>query len=133
MNALRVYQGNPNLKAAGEKIPFTQEQFDELVKCAQDPIYFVENYVKIVTIDNGLQPMKLYDFQKRIIKGILIDSNRVASACARQMGKCEHPDTKLYIRNKKSQSVIEITIGNFHKWMEFREALSRFDNSTLRV
>ena len=120
MNALRVYQGNPNLKAAGEKIPFTQEQFDELVKCAQDPIYFVENYVKIVTVDDGLQPMQLFDFQKKIIKGILVDSNRVASACARQMGKCYAFDSAITLRSKASGKVVTMKGGDFHLWLEFR-------------
>lgn len=58
------YNGNPNLKAAGTPIEWQDWQIDEFIKCKQDPIYFIEHYIKIVTIDHGLQPMKMYDFQK---------------------------------------------------------------------
>lgn len=80
------YKGNPLIFGANQKREFTLEQAMEYAKCRLDPIYFIEKYVKIITIDHGLQPMKLYEFQKEIIRGIT-DSNRLISACARQMGK----------------------------------------------
>ena len=62
-----VYLGNPLLKKANTKIEFTEEQVIEFVKCAQDPVYFAKNYVQIVTLDKGLQPFKLYDFQEKLV------------------------------------------------------------------
>ena len=62
-----VYLGNPLLKKANTKIEFTQEQVLEFVKCQEDPVYFAKNYVKIVTLDKGLQPFKLYDFQEKLV------------------------------------------------------------------
>lgn len=82
-----VYNSNKNLKGANVPLQFTQEQALEWAKCALDPIYFIEKYIKVVTIDHGLQPMILYEFQKKIAQGILIETNRVISACARQLGK----------------------------------------------
>jgi hypothetical protein len=61
------YLGNPLLKKANISIEYTQEQIDEIIKCYDDPLYFAENYVQIVTIDKGLQPFKMYPFQKRMI------------------------------------------------------------------
>ena len=58
------YNSNSSLKAAGVKHSFTQEQVEEYVKCSQDPIYFIDNYWYIVTLDDGLQQFKLYDCQK---------------------------------------------------------------------
>ena len=52
------YHGNPNLKPIGYQHDFTKEEFEEFVKCEQDPIYFIENYCQIVTLDKGLQPFK---------------------------------------------------------------------------
>ena len=49
-----VYLGNPNLKKANTPIEFTQEQVLEFVKCKDDPVYFAKNYVKIVSLDEGL-------------------------------------------------------------------------------
>jgi len=62
-----VYLGNPLLKKANTAIEFTQENIEEYIKCKQDPVYFANNYVKIVTLDHGLQPFKTYDFQEKLI------------------------------------------------------------------
>ena len=57
------YLGNPNLKKANVAQNFTSEQVEEYVKCSSDPVYFIQNYVKIVSLDEGLIPFKMYDFQ----------------------------------------------------------------------
>ena len=62
-----AYLSNPNLKKIGVDIEFTQDQIQEYIKCAQDPIYFVKNYVKIVHVDKGLIPLDLYAYQERMI------------------------------------------------------------------
>ena len=85
-NNNKSYLGNPNLKGPGVKIEFTKEQVEEYVKCANDPIYFTKNYVKIVTLDKGLVPFQLYDYQEDIIDKI--HSNRyVIAKLPRQSGK----------------------------------------------
>ena len=63
-----VYLGNPLLKKANTPIEFTQDQIEEYIKCREDPVYFAQNYVQIVTLDHGLQPFKTYDFQEKLIK-----------------------------------------------------------------
>jgi len=62
-----VYLGNPLLKKANTPIEFTQEQILEFVKCKEDPVYFANNYVKIVTLDKGLQPFAMYPFQEKLV------------------------------------------------------------------
>ena len=47
------YLGNPNLKKAHSKSRFTKKQIEEVLKCLDNPKYFIENYLKIVTIDKG--------------------------------------------------------------------------------
>ena len=85
-NDNKSYLGNPNLKGPGVKIEFTKEQVEEYVKCANDPIYFTKNYVKIVTLDKGLVPFELYDYQKDIISKIH-DNRYVIAKLPRQSGK----------------------------------------------
>ena len=63
-----VYLGNPLLKKANTPIEFSQDQIVEFVKCKQDPVYFANNYVQIVTLDHGLQLFKPYDFQEKLIR-----------------------------------------------------------------
>ena len=62
-----VYLGNPNLKKANTAIEFTQEQILEFVKCKEDPVYFANNYIKIVSLDEGLTQFHPYHFQEKLI------------------------------------------------------------------
>ena len=82
----KQYLGNAQLKAAGVTLQFTKEQIEEYVKCAGDPIYFIESYCKIVTLDHGLQPFKLYDCQKKKVK-IIHENRKVILMEGRQQGK----------------------------------------------
>ena len=52
MASNKFYSGNPLLKKSRIQIPWTQEQVQEWLKCAQDPIYFAEKYIKIVHVDH---------------------------------------------------------------------------------
>ena len=63
-----VYLGNPNLKKANTPINFTQDQILEFVRCKEDPVYFAKKYIKIVSLDSGLVPFSLYDFQEKLIR-----------------------------------------------------------------
>jgi len=66
--AHEVYLGNPNLKKANTPIEFTQENIVEFLKCKDDPVYFARKYIQIVSLDKGLVPFSLYDFQEKLIK-----------------------------------------------------------------
>jgi len=61
------YKGNPNLKPAAIDHAYTEDEVKEFIKCEKNPAYFIENYVNIVSIDEGLIPFKLYDFQKEMV------------------------------------------------------------------
>ena len=80
------YLGNSRLKQIGYKIDYTPEQIQEIMKCSQDAIYFIENYCKIVSLDHGLVPFKLYECQKRKVRTIL-DNRKVILMEGRQQGK----------------------------------------------
>ncbi len=80
------YLGNPNLKPVGVQQQFTPDQVQEYIKCANDPVYFVEKYVKIVAVDKGLVPFEMYDFQKELI-GKLHGNRFVIGKLPRQVGK----------------------------------------------
>ena len=64
----QIYLGNPLLKKANVKIDFTPEQVKEFIKCKNDPIYFTKTYVQIVSLDEGLVPFKMWDFQEELIR-----------------------------------------------------------------
>jgi hypothetical protein len=63
-----IYLGNPNLKKANTPIQFSAEQIEEFLKCKNNPVYFAQKYVKIVSLDEGLVPFQPYKFQEKLIK-----------------------------------------------------------------
>tara|TARA_B100000497_G_scaffold18382_1_gene21823 strand:+ start:2594 stop:4222 length:1629 start_codon:yes stop_codon:yes gene_type:complete len=81
-----IYLNNPNLKAAGVQIDWTEEQAQEYVKCMEDPVYFVKKYVKIVNVDLGLVNFELYPFQEKMIESFT-DNRFTICKIGRQSGK----------------------------------------------
>lgn len=86
MSEKTSYLGNQNLKPANVPIQFTQEQVEEYIKCSQDPNYFIEKYIKIVNVDKGLVPFKMYEFQKNIVQTVH-DNRFTIAKLPRQSGK----------------------------------------------
>ena len=80
------YNGNPNLKQIGTQMSYTLEQVREITRCIQDPIYFIETYCQIVSLDRGLVPFKLYDCQKEKVN-IILNNRKVILMEGRQQGK----------------------------------------------
>lgn len=80
------YLGNPNVKAPHSNLEYTPEQLREYKKCMEDPIYFAETYVKIMSVDFGAIPFTLYGFQKEMVETF---KNNRFSICKlpRQCGK----------------------------------------------
>jgi hypothetical protein len=86
MAEVTSYMSNPNLKRAGVKIEWTQDQIKEYVKCSEDPVYFALNYIRIVNVDQGLVPFRMWDFQKHMLE--TFHKNRfVVCKMPRQVGK----------------------------------------------
>ena len=81
-----IYLGNPLLKKANVKIDFTKDQIQEYIKCKEDPVYFTKNYVQIVSLDEGLVPFKMWDFQEELIKKFHANRFNIAKL-PRQTGK----------------------------------------------
>lgn len=85
-NNLKGYNGNVLLKRSNQNIDWTQDLVSEYVKCSEDPIYFIETYMKIINVDKGLVSFKLYDYQKEMI--LQFKDNRFnIITTARQAGK----------------------------------------------
>ena len=81
-----VYLGNPNLKKANVQQNWTKEEVEEYAKCMKDPIYFIQEYIQIVNIDEGLVPFKMYDFQKEMV-GTFHNNRFTICKLPRQSGK----------------------------------------------
>ena len=116
------YLGNANLKPAGVGIEFTKDQVEEYMKCAQDPIYFIKKYVKVVSLDEGLVPFNLYDYQEEIVNAV--HNNRfVISKLPRQSGKSTTMISYILHYVLFNQSMTVAVLAN--KQSTAREILSR--------
>ena len=83
---METYLGNPNLKKANVAQEWTKEEVEEYTKCMNDPMYFIQTYIKIVSLDEGLVPFKLYDFQKEMV-GTFHNNRFTICKLPRQSGK----------------------------------------------
>lgn len=116
------YLGNHNLKAADVPVEFTEDQVQEYLKCASDPAYFIKNYIKIVSLDEGLVPFEMWDFQEEIIEKV--HNNRfVIAKLPRQTGKSTTMISYLLHYTLFNQSVSVAILAN--KLATARELLSR--------
>ena len=129
------YLGNPNLVKVGVKNEYTKDQIIEYQKCAKDPIYFMVNYIKIVSLDEGLVPFKMYGFQKKIVE--TIHNNRFTICkLPRQSGKSTttisyllhyalfNPNSNIALLANKSSTArdilsrLQLAYENLPKWMQ---------------
>ena len=135
LTAGQVYNKNNNLKAAGVQIQFTPHQVQEYIKCAQDPIYFIETYAKVVSLDKGIVPFKLYPYQKRIINAFH-NNRKIIAKIGRQLGKSaciaayfawyllfNDNKTAVILGNKQATAVeifsrTQFVIENTPKWLQ---------------
>ena len=130
-----AYLGNPNLKKVNTPVEFTKEQILEYQKCAGDPIYFMRNYIRIVSLDDGLVPFKMYPFQEHIVRTIH-DNRFTICKLPRQSGKSTttvsyllhyalfNPNSNIAILANKSSTArdilgrLQLGYENLPKWLQ---------------
>jgi len=86
MKLSQYYNNNPKVKAEGVTHQYTQQELKDFAKCIDDPCYFINNFVKVTSIDKGIVPFKMFPYQEKIVK--TINQNRF-TICKlfRQSGK----------------------------------------------
>lgn len=134
-----MYEGNPRLRATGEKVAMTPFEIEEYIKCKNDVMYFAENYFYVQTIDEGRKIVKLYDYQKMVLKSFVDTPNDCRHLCImmnRQSGKSmlasiflthyalfQKDDIILILANKEATAKdilqkIKMAISNLPLWLQ---------------
>ena len=129
------YLGNPNLKKTNTPVEFTEENIIEYRKCAEDPIYFISTYVQIVSLDHGLVPFNMYDFQKGMVAS-MHENRFTIYKLPRQSGKSTiiisyllhyalfNPNVNIAVLANKSNTArdilgrLQLAYENLPKWMQ---------------
>ena len=82
---LPFYEGRQYLRKGNIVFEYTDEEISELARCATDIVYFAEKYAVVMT-DNGIQQVKLRDYQKKMLRNFQHERFNIVLA-SRQMGK----------------------------------------------
>ena len=85
-----MFNGDKTLRGKDQAVNYTKEQINEIIKCQEDICYFAETYYNIITLDRGREKIKLWDFQKKLLKVFVEvpDGKRNVCVCSsRQIGK----------------------------------------------
>ena len=109
-----AYLSNPNLKRANTQIQWSEEQIIEFLKCKDDPVYFANSYLKIVSLDYGLVPFTLYPFQERLINNFHKHRFNICKM-PRQVGKCFSINTIVKVKHKITGEIVELTVGELYE------------------
>lgn len=80
------FDGNEKLKPANVIMSLTVEEVLEKMKCEDDPIYFISNYIKVVAPGKGLVKFTPYPYQVRMARAI-VEKRFVIGLLPRQCGK----------------------------------------------
>jgi len=132
---LKGYKGNANLKKINQSIEWSPEFVQEYIKCSQDPIYFIENYMKIISINEGLVNFNLYPYQKDMINAFNNYRFNIITT-ARQAGKSTttcgfilwyiifHPEKTVALLANKGDTAreilnrIQLAYQHLPKWLQ---------------
>jgi len=79
------YEGKQFLRRGNIVFDYTDSEITELAKCANDIVYFAEKYAVVMT-DEGVQQVKLRDYQKQMLRDFQHNRFNIVLA-SRQMGK----------------------------------------------
>lgn len=85
-NPNESYLGNINVKRDGVQHNFTEWEIKEYLKCSKDPVYFCKQYLKVISLDEGLVPFDLYPYQEKMFDHFNNNRFSIVLAC-RQSGK----------------------------------------------
>lgn len=112
MNINDFYNGNPLLPKAGTKKELTPDQVQEYLKCAEDPLYFANNYFFALDRNTGeLNQIKMYNYQQDALTQFN-ETGRLIMLTARQVGKALTLDTKIPLFNGGFTTMGEIRVGD---------------------
>ena len=110
---------NPLIVRPGTQIEYGPTEMREMRRCAQDPIYFIRNYVKVQHPTKGIVPLDLYDFQEDMVRTYK-DNTWCITLTSRQVGKtttamafllwyaCFNDDKTVLVASNRKSNALEI-------------------------
>jgi len=106
------FENNPDYKKANIVYEYTDQEFDEIKKCAKDIIHFANHYCQVMT-DEGYMKIQLRPYQEMVLRSYQ-DNRWNIFLAPRQVGKCFLYTTKIKVRNKITLEESEMCIGDLY-------------------
>ena len=108
------------IKKAFTKELYTVNREEELMKCMENPLYFIENYIKVQTTTMGSVPLRLYEYQRNLIRAF-DGHKKTICLSGRQQGKCI-TGSSIIVQNGKTVEIGNMIIltrkEKFISWLE---------------
>jgi hypothetical protein len=106
------WEGQPEWRQGNIVYEYAQWEQDEIQKCANDVIYFANNYCHVMT-DEGIQNITLRDYQWDILKEFI--ENRFSILLSpRQSGKCYLFNVQVVIYDYLNNKFRILSMGEFY-------------------
>lgn len=123
------YKGNTALKPINQQVEWTQFELDEYTRCATDIKYFINNYVRIENVDEGLINFNLRDYQHRMVDSI-VENRYTIMLCSRQVGKAIFVDTPI-LTKEGFKTVGDVFVGDVIYGRDGKETKVTFITETM--
>lgn len=115
-----------DFRRANINFKYTQEEQMEIVRCANDILYFADKYAYSMT-DEGIQKITLRPYQRRMLK-CFQDNRWIILLASRQVGKCLSYNNVINITNGK-----DIYIGLLYYEMLARQRKLTFIEKIIKL
>lgn len=106
------HEGDKFLRKADINFQYTKEEQREIIKCAEDVLYFANKYCFAMT-DDGIRKIDLRDYQKNMLKDFQ-DNRFIVMLASRQIGKCLLYSTKIDIYDTRRKFYFKMSIGKLY-------------------
>lgn len=106
------FENDYNYRKGNIVFEYTDEEYDELKKCARDVVYFANKYCKVMT-DDGYIQIKLRPYQEEVLKTYQSSRHTIFLSC-RQSGKCSLYNTNITLRNKVTGETFDVEVGKLY-------------------
>lgn len=106
-------------KRPGDIHEYSSEEFLEMMKCTEDVVYFMENYIKVQHPTKGAIPFVPYSYQRKMIFSMQHNKDTIILS-PRQTGKTTviaiyllwfamfHEDKKILVASNKNKNAMDI-------------------------
>ena len=128
---MSTYNKNTFIKTLSTQVRYSEQEEEELLKCADPvsgPVYFMKNFVYIQHPTKGRLLLEPYQYQLDLVH--TYHNYRFSiNLLGRQLGKCLNKDTNITVKNNNTGKIYDIPIGTFHEYQKAKKEGKDFDIS----